>query len=82
MAIVAHDILGSDQVGVHLAVIGSVVFHPPDLPMSSLEVIETTLECEPAPMSIGGSNLLEPCSPGIDTGWPWRTSLRNPTSTG
>ena len=58
MAIVAHDILGSDQVGVHLAVIGSVVFHPPDLPMSSLEVIETTLECEPAPMSIGGSNLL------------------------
>ena len=58
MPIDTVDIFGSDQVGIHLAAVGGVVFHPPELPKPVLESIESSLELELQPISIGGSNLV------------------------
>jgi translation initiation factor 6 len=58
MPIDTVDIFGSDQVGIHLASVGQVLFHPPELPIPVLETIEATLSLEMAPLSIGGSNLV------------------------
>ena len=58
MPIDTVDIFGSDQVGIHLASVGSVVFHPPELPQPILETLEQTLELEMHSLSVGGSNLI------------------------
>ena len=58
MPIDTADIFGSDQVGIHLAAVGNVVLHPAELPVHVLEKIETCLELEMHPISIGGSNLI------------------------
>lgn len=58
MPIDTVDIFGSDQVGIHLAAVGNVLFHPPELPGPSVELLETCLGLEMVPTMIGGSNLV------------------------
>ena len=58
MPIDTLDILGSDQIGIHLASVGNVLFHPRELPTPTLEKLEQVIELELAPISIGGSNLI------------------------
>ncbi|MAZ43300.1 MAG: translation initiation factor IF-6 [Euryarchaeota archaeon] len=58
MPIETADIFGSDQVGIHLAAVGDVLLHPAELPAHVLEKIETSLQLEMHPISIGGSNLI------------------------
>lgn len=58
MPIYTSDILGSDQVGIHLASVGNVLFHPPELPQTLLDQLEHALQLEMQPITIGGSNLV------------------------
>ena len=58
MPIDTVDIFGSDQVGIHLASVGNVLFHPPELPAPTVEAFETCLGLELHPISIGGSSLV------------------------
>lgn len=58
MTIATTDLLGSDQVGVYLARVGNVLFHPIELEPSSIEILDATLGLERCPISIGGSNLV------------------------
>jgi len=58
MAIDTLDILGSDQIGIHLASVGNVLFHPRELPTPTIEKLEEVVQLELAPISIGGSNLI------------------------
>ena len=58
MPIDTLDILGSDQIGIHLSSVGKVLFHPRELPELVLDHLEATLQLEMAPISIGGSNLI------------------------
>ena len=58
MPIDTVDIFGSDQVGVHLATVGKVLFHPPELPQPTLDILSNTIGLELHPISIGGSNLV------------------------
>ena len=58
MAITTSDVLGSDQVGIYLAVCGNVVFHPHELNEEALTRIDDYIGLERHPLSIGGSNLL------------------------
>ena len=46
MPIDTADIFGSDQVGIHLATVGNVLFHPLELPQLVLETLEKTLQLE------------------------------------
>ena len=52
------DILGSDQIGIYLAVCGNVVFHPNEIREEIVQIIENNLGLERVPISIGGSNLI------------------------
>ena len=52
------DILGSDQIGIYLAVCGNVVFHPNEIREETVQIIENNLGLERVPISIGGSNLI------------------------
>lgn len=58
MTIATTDLLGSDQVGVYLARVGNVLFHPPELEPASQEILDATLGLERCALSIGGSNLV------------------------
>ena len=58
MPIETVDIFGSDQVGIHLAAVGNVLFHPHELPKQDLETLESVLNLEMHAISIGGSNLI------------------------
>ena len=58
MPIDTLDILGSDQIGIHLSSVSNVLFYPRELPEVALEQLETALQLEMAPISIGGSNLI------------------------
>jgi len=58
MAIDTLDILGSDQIGIHLASVGNVLFHPRELSTPTIEKLEEVVQLELAPISIGGSNLI------------------------
>jgi translation initiation factor 6 len=58
MPIDTADIFGSDQVGIHLAAVGNVLFHPLELPKQVLEIMENCLQMEMQALSIGGSNLI------------------------
>ena len=40
MPIDTLDILGSDQIGIHLASVGNVLFHPRELPTPTIEKLE------------------------------------------
>ena len=58
MPIDTVDIFGSDQAGIHLASVANVLFHPPELPQPTVEILETCLELELHPKTIGGSSLV------------------------
>ena len=58
MPIDTVDIFGSDQVGIHLASVGDVLFHPPELPEPTVEAFESCLGLELHPMTVGGSSLV------------------------
>jgi len=58
MPIATSDILGSDQVGIYLAVCGNVVFHPHELNQEAINRIDECLGLERHPMSVGGSTLV------------------------
>ena len=58
MPIDTLDIFGSDQIGIHIAPVGGVFFHPPELEKEEIDTIQHVLDLEPSPQSIGGSNLL------------------------
>jgi translation initiation factor 6 len=58
MGITTSDILGSDQVGIYLAVCGNVVFHPAELGEEACTRIDEYIGLERHPMSIGGSTLV------------------------
>ena len=47
MPIDTVDIFGSDQVGIHLACVAEVLFHPPELPKPTVEAFESALGLEP-----------------------------------
>jgi translation initiation factor 6 len=54
----ATEVFGHNQVGVSLAIVGNVLFHPVGVTGSELEKIVSVLDVEPFGLSIGGSNLL------------------------
>ena len=58
MPIDTVDIFGSDQVGIHLASVAKVLFHPPELPEPTVEAFESALGLELHPITIGGSSLV------------------------
>jgi translation initiation factor 6 len=58
MPIATGDVFGSDQLGVYLACVGNVVFHPRELEAKVVEEIQASLEAEMAGISIGGSQLI------------------------
>ncbi len=58
MSLKASDILGTSQVGVHLAMVGRVLFAPLQLSKKEVLSLEETLGLEVSQMSIGGSALV------------------------
>jgi len=58
MGLLATEVFGHSQVGVSLAVVGNVLFHPVGVAGKQLEEILSALDIESFPLSIGGSNLL------------------------
>lgn len=58
MGLLATEVFGHNQVGVSLAVVGNVLFHPVGVTGTELETIISVLDIESFPLSIGGSNLL------------------------
>ena len=58
MGLKASDILGTSQVGVHLAMVGRVLFAPLQLSKKEVSGLEDSLGLEVAQMSIGGSALV------------------------
>ena len=58
MPIATGDVFGSDQLGVYLACVGNIVFHPRELEAKVVEEIQASLEAEMAGISIGGSQLI------------------------
>jgi translation initiation factor 6 len=60
--------LGSDQVGIYLAVCGNVVFHPHELNDEATARIDEYIGLERHPLSVGGSNLLGALVAGTSKG--------------
>jgi len=58
MGLKASDLLGTSQVGVHLAMIGRVLFAPLQISKKEVASLEDTLGLEVAQMSVGGSTLV------------------------
>ena len=58
MTTLTGDILGHPQVGVHVSIIGDVLFHPVSLDDECKEMLSNTFDMEMTPFSIGGSSLL------------------------
>jgi translation initiation factor 6 len=58
MGLKATDLLGTGQVGVHVAMVGRVLFAPLHLTEKDVESLEETLGMEVAQLSIGGSALV------------------------
>ena len=58
MGLLATEVFGHNQVGVSLAVVGNVLFHPLGVAGDDLEKLLSILELESFPLSLGGSNLL------------------------
>tara|TARA_B100001113_G_C21093618_1_gene615524 strand:+ start:252 stop:914 length:663 start_codon:yes stop_codon:yes gene_type:complete len=58
MGLLATEVFGHNQVGVSLAVVGNVLFHPLGVTGDDLEKLLSILELESFPLSLGGSNLL------------------------
>ena len=58
MGLKASDILGTSQVGVHLAMVGRVLFAPLQLSKKDVRGLEDCLGLEVAQMSVGGSTLV------------------------
>ena len=58
MPIDTVDIFGSDQIGIHLATVGDVIFHPPELTKPVKDVIDKVIGLESCELTIGGSNLI------------------------
>lgn len=68
MPIMTSDVLGSDQVGIYLAVCGNVVFHPHELNEDALNRLDECLGLERHPLSIGGSTLVGALVTGTSKG--------------
>ncbi len=58
MGLKASDLLGTSQVGVHLAMVGRVLFAPLQLSKKEVSGLEDSLGLEVATLSIGGSALV------------------------
>jgi translation initiation factor 6 len=58
MPLATGDLMGTSQVGVHIAAVGKVIFVPIGLPKEDVEALEASLGLESVPFSIGGSALL------------------------
>jgi translation initiation factor 6 len=58
MATLTGDILGHPQVGVHVSIVGDVLFHPFSLDDDAKQLLSETFDMEMVPFSIGGSSLL------------------------
>ena len=58
MGIVSADLLGTSQVGVHVAMVGKILFAPLQLTKKEIAALEESLELEVAQLSIGGSALV------------------------
>ena len=58
MGLKASDLLGTSQVGVHLAMIGRVLFAPLQLSKKDVSALEDCLGLEVSQMSVGGSALV------------------------
>ena len=58
MGIVSADLLGTTQVGVHVAMVGKVLFAPLQLTKKDVASLEEKLGLEVAQLSIGGSALV------------------------
>ena len=58
MGLKASDLLGTSQVGVHLAMVGRVLFSPMQLSKKDLSNLEDCLGLEVAQTSVGGSSLV------------------------
>tara|TARA_Y100001935_G_C17294222_1_gene505164 strand:+ start:313 stop:975 length:663 start_codon:yes stop_codon:yes gene_type:complete len=55
---ITGDILGHPQVGVHISIVGDVLFHPLSLDSEAESMLLETFDLEMAPFSVGGSTLL------------------------
>ena len=53
MTTLTGDILGHPQVGVHVSIVGDVLFHPVSLDDDCKEMLSNTFDMEMAPFSIG-----------------------------
>jgi len=58
MGLKASDLLGTSQVGVHLTMVGRVIFAPLQLSKKDVTTLEDNLGLEVSQMSIGGSSLV------------------------
>lgn len=58
MGIVSADLLGTSQVGVHVAMVGKILFAPLQLTKKDVAALGESLELEVAQLSIGGSALV------------------------
>ncbi len=58
MTIEVVDVLGHRMVGVHLTVVGDVLFVPLGMPEEDREHVGALFDCEVAAISIGGSSLV------------------------
>ena len=58
MGLKASDLLGTSQVGVHLAMVGRVLFAPLQLSKKDVRGLEDCLGLEVAQISVGGSTLV------------------------
>jgi|TARA_B110000881_G_C18459739_1_gene455565 translation initiation factor 6 len=68
MAISTGDLFGHSQVGVHLSIVGDVLFHPRSLDQPSVELLQSAFEMETHPFLVGGSALLGSLLRGNRTG--------------
>ena len=58
MAISTGGLFGHSQVGVHLSIIGNVLFHPSSIDAPSMDLLQSSFDMEMHPFSVGGSALL------------------------
>ena len=53
MTTITGDILGHPQVGVHISIVGDVLFHPLSLDSEAESMLLETFDLEMAPFSVG-----------------------------
>ena len=81
MPIDTVDIFGSDQVGIHLASVGNVLFHPPELPEPTIAMLDATLGLSAIPSRSVVQIWWEHLSAVTAVVSPWQTLPTRGTST-